>query len=452
MFRYLPDSTDPFLKKCCDRVRIITRWLFAAVLLLIAINLKNTYLFNYRKIETPAIILLSSIGLWLSFRKISEIPKRKKIHERSLYMLALAMVIIVAVSNETVFRYKKYRVLNCDTKQCHELSRHLIVGYTEYEEIFLLASKGLIGGVFITQKNITGKTASEIRAEIETLQNIRYSQHLPPLIIAADQEGGIVSRLSPPLTRLAPLSSLIREKHSPAELEKEALTYGEIHGKELSDLGVNVNFSPIADLKFPRQENPMDFHTHIDKRAISDDETVVCRIALSYSHGLEKHGVFPTVKHFPGMGRVSADTHHFTAKLATSRKELEAKDWIPFKYVIEHSDALMMLGHIVVTDIDPENPASCSYKLIQGIIRQEWKHDGVLVTDDLTMRAIQSNGIEDSAVKALNAGGDLLLISYDSDKYYDVMYHLISAYRDKKLDDSILEKSRKRLDRLISFL
>lgn len=442
---------SPCLKRCYERIKIIIRWLIALTLLFIAINLKNTYLLKFREIETVGIILLSSIGLCLSLQELLKRVIKKETTEQILFVLTLCIVILLAVSNEAIFRYKKYSVLNSDPKQYFELSRHLIVGYTEYEEIFMLASKGLIGGIFITQRNINGKASSEIRAEIGKLQRIRHSQHLPPLVIAADQEGGIVSRLSPPLTRLPALSSL-SGKNPIAEMEKEAFKYGEIHGKELSELGVNINFSPIADLRFRQQSHLMDFHTHIDKRAISDDETVVCGIALAYSCGLEKYGVFPTVKHFPGMGRVSADTHHFSAKLDTSRKELETKDWVPFRYVIEHSDALMMLGHIILADIDPENPASCSYKLIQGIIRQEWKHDGVLVTDDLTMRAIQSRGIGDMAVRALNAGIDFLLISYDGDKYYDVMYHLITEYRDKKLDVSMLEKSRKRSDRLISFL
>lgn len=429
---------------------ILIRWIIASGLLLIALNPKNPYLFNYRQVETIGVLSLCLIPAWIVFRQRPVRTTHNRLTEKRLFLGLSALIFTLTCAGEMSFQYRKYAVLNADRKVLHELGKHFIIGYTGIETILPLISSGAVGGIFITQRNIIHKSSEQIRKEIRELQNIRSASGLAPLIVAADQEGGIVSRLSPPLTALPPLSSLITRNSLIREIEEKALKYGEIHGKELSELGVNVNLAPIADLKFEKADNPMDFHTHIQDRAISDDEKLVSRIALAYSHGVEKYGVIPTVKHFPGMGRVNSDTHHFSAELAAAKQELQHKDWVPFRHVVENSGAFMMLGHVILTDIDPEHPASHSYNVIQGIIRKEWKHDGVLITDDLTMGAIYNSksGISEAAIMMINSGADLLLISYDWEKYYEVMYRMIQAYQNKKLDSAMLERSSKRLNRV----
>jgi beta-N-acetylhexosaminidase len=438
---------------------MLIRWVIVLVLFIIALNLKSPYLFNYRQFETIGILSVCLACAWIVFRQspVKTTHNSPEIYfrvtEKRLFLAILAIVFALTCAGEMSFQYRKYAVLHTDKKTLQELGKHFIVGYTEIEHILPLISSGAVGGIFITHRNVRNKSFEQIRKEIKDLQKIRKSAGLAPLMIAADQEGGIVSRLSPPLTALPPLSSLISKNSSLEEVKENALKYGEIHGKELSELGVNVNLAPVADLNFQKDDNPMDFHTHIRRRAISDDEMLVSRAALAYSRGIEKYGVIPTVKHFPGIGRVSSDTHHFSAELSTDKKELQQKDWIPFKHVLENSGAFMMLAHVILPKIDPEHPVSHSYKIIQGIIREDWKHDGVLITDDLTMGAIYSSktGIRQAAVMALNAGMDLLLISYDGEKYYEVMYRVIQAYQDKTLDVSMLEKSSRRLGRVLKF-
>ncbi len=434
---------------------MLIRWMIALGLFAIALNLKSPYLFKFRQFETIGILSVCAVSAWIVFRQspVRTTYNSPEIHfrvtEKRLFLALSALIFMLTCAGEMNFQYRKYAVLNTDRKILQELGKHFIIGYTEAEKILPLISTGAVGGIFITHRNIRNKSFEQIRTEIREFQRIRRSAGLAPLMIAADQEGGIVSRLSPPLTGLPPLSSLISENIPLSEIEEKALKYGEIHGKELSGLGVNVNLAPIADLKFEKPDNLIDFHTRIQDRAISDDAMIVSRMALAYSRGVEKYGVIPTVKHFPGMGRVNSDTHHFSAELNTDKKELENKDWIPFKHVLENSGAFMMLGHVILPEIDPQHPASHSYKIIEGIIRQDWKHDGVLITDDLSMGAIYSSktGISEAAVMTLNAGADLLLISYDWEKYYKVMYHLIQAYQNKRLDFSMLEKSRRRLER-----
>src|SRR5262249_12930128 len=141
-----------------------------------------------------------------------------------------------------------------------------------------------------------------VKAELAALQERRRAAGLPPLIVAADQEGGIVAHLAPPLTALPALSTLA---DLPPDLrQRKAAAFGRFHGRELAELGVNLNFAPVLDLKPAAGHNLFDRNTLIGQRAIADDPAIVSEIARAYVHGLESVGVGATLKHFPGLGRV----------------------------------------------------------------------------------------------------------------------------------------------------
>src|SRR5262249_30189956 len=159
--------------------------------------------------------------------------------------------------------------------------------------------------------------------------------------------------------------------------------------------------APVLDLR-PRQKyQRFDFNTLIGQRAISNDPAVVADIALPYVRALESAGVGATVKHFPGLGRVRGDTHHFNADLDTPLEELEASDWLPFKAVLAGSRARLMLGHVTLTGVDPDRPASHSKRVVDGLLRGKWNYQGVIITDDLVMGAIYQNDVCTAVVEAL---------------------------------------------------
>ncbi|HBY28149.1 MAG TPA: beta-hexosaminidase, partial [Bradyrhizobium sp.] len=135
---------------------------------------------------------------------------------------------------------------------------------------------------------------------------------------------------------------------APDERKAKAEEFGRIHGRELASLGINLNFAPVLDLRPEAKRNQLDFNTLTNQRAISDDPAKVSAVAGAYIHGLESAGVSATVKHFPGLGRVRADTHHFDADLDTPVGELEATDWRPFRDVLSTSGARLMVGHVAV--------------------------------------------------------------------------------------------------------
>jgi len=420
---------------------LISSWAIITALLIWAFNLKDPHFLPLRPFETPILLSLSGLGIaWYSRR-----PGRRG---KTLPIIALAVVMLLTLTGEGLFRYHRHAVLNGDTEGTRTLGRHFVIGYLDPATVEPLITKGLIGGVFVTSRNIRGKTLEQFRDEIGELQAIRKAAGLPPLIVATDQEGGMVSRLSPPLARRPGLATLVAQEIPEAILLTRARAYGREQGRELAGVGVNVNFSPVVDLKSNRPPDPLDFHSHIASRAISTDPALTARVAQAYVSGLGEEGVLATLKHFPGLGRVTGDTHHFSATFEASPEDLAARDWVPFSSVAAGSPALIMLSHVILTRVDERNPVSFSRNVVQRIIRQGWGHDGPLITDDLTMGAAYNRGLCEATVKSLNAGVDLLLISYDFEKYYEAMYCASSAYKKGNLDKAMLNASGRRLDNM----
>ncbi|HBB34007.1 MAG TPA: glycosyl hydrolase family 3 [Cyanobacteria bacterium UBA8803] len=399
-------------------------------------------------------LVLLSVGLLLT-----EIPKLKigtRASEKGkngqiIISWAIATLtafgLASAATSEVKFNLTKQTVLNQDHSQLGNLGQHFIIGYRNFDEIKQLVEKRAIGGVFITARNIKNKTKAEIQQEIQTLQAIRTSQKLSPLWIATDQEGGIVSRLSPPLTKLPQLSAIIEQQKTLAQKKAQVMRYASIHGQELSELGVNLNFAPVVDLN-KGIINPKDKFSQIYRRAISADKDIVAQVALWYCQTLETYQVKCTLKHFPGLGRVNADTHLEHAELKNSVQELSQDDWVPFREVMSKSGAFTMLGHAKLTAIDAHTPVSFSQPVITGIIRQQWQHNGILITDDFSMEAVHGSPdrIEKATVKALNAGVDLILISYDKDLYYPAIAALLKAKAAGHLVSATLVNSSQRLE------
>ena len=425
------------------RLGIVSAWSIGLALVFAAVNKNDPYLIALRGAGNIVIAVSSLLVVALLVRRGVWSGGWRG---RSLLLLWV-LPSLSMLGAETSFEIRKSRVLNTDVARAQLLGRHFVVGYSSFDEVARLAEKGLISGVYITKHNVAdaGGTADAVRAEIAALQARLRAAGLPPLTVAADQEGGIVSHLSPPLKALPALSTLAE---LPSELRtRAAFEFGRSHGRELLSLGVNQNFAPVLDLRPDAGRNPFDLHTLTGQRAISADPAVVSEIALGYVRGLEASGVTATVKHFPGLGRVRTDTHNFAASLDNPREVLEASDWRPFKDVLAGSNAQLMIGHVNLTAIDPDRPASHSKRVVDGVIRKQWSYQGVIVTDDLVMGAIYEHGVCTAVVEALNAGVDLLLVAYDGAQFYRVFACASDAAEAGKLDLSMLRDSEARLRR-----
>lgn len=361
-----------------------------------------------------------------------------------------------------------------DADRLERIGRHIITGMGSIESVKLLVEKRAISGIFITDHNVKGKTAAQIGEQIAKLQAIRMGQGLPPLIIAADQEGGTVSRLSPPLKRQPTLASVVTAPVSPkiavktknrrgrtvvswvpgpplppdtdASKQTRVEAFARTQAAGLKAMGVNLNFSPVVDLR-TKLKARNDGETNLSGRAISDDAELVTKTATWYCNMLVQEGVMCTLKHFPGLGRVAIDTHRRQATLNATRADLLVHDWAPYRALMEKPGITTMLGHVKLSAVDDKTPASFSTAVIDGLIRQEWHHGGLLVTDDFSMGAVTraDEGMAGAAVKSLNAGADLVLVSWGERDLASILSGLLDADVKGKLDHSKLEASVARI-------
>jgi len=397
-----------------------------AVLLWPAWHLKHPLLFAFRHVETPLLLGLPLLA-W-SFRRHLPWPGR----------VLFAAVFALTVGRELEYRQLRDSVLEAGPAM-QAVGAHLVAGYSDLDELRPLAAKGLIGGIYLAKRNVRGRSLAEVAADIAELQAIRQRAELPPLIVTADQEGGSVSHLSPLLEALPPLARLAASRDPAAA----ARAYGERQGRGLAELGVNLNFGPVVDLR-PAAPGWPDPLSNIAARTIASDPQQVAAIAAGYLDGLDAVGVRGTLKHFPGLGRVRTDTHLRPAVLAAPPDDLAA-DWLPFRQLAGHPAAAIMLGHVTLSAIDPDHAASHSPAIVDHLLRQTWGYDGLLITDDLNMGAVYRDGIGRIAGEALAAGVDLVLVSYDPRQVYRALAGAAQALAEHRIAPALLAESNRRL-------
>jgi beta-N-acetylhexosaminidase len=410
------------------------------ILLAVSFCLNDPYLAAVRS-RAPVVIGLATAGT-VGLLLARETWTRGRIFGKLLVLLWCTLPLAMA-SSVIVFQLRKHAVLHAEGAAVKDLGQHFIVGYNRADDIAPLVAKGLIGGIYVTHHNIKGRTADDLKAEIAGFQEMRRAAGLAPLIVAADQEGGIVSHLSPQLRALPALSTLAGLQRD--ERVRTATQFGAVHGRELANIGVTLNFAPVVDVAHPRQRNRLDFNSLIGQRAISDDPSVIAEVASAYIQGLGTFDVGATIKHFPGLGRVGEDTHHFRGRLDTPVSELEATDWLPFRALLRQPQTHMMVGHVVLAAVDPDRPASHSKRVINDLVRQRWGYQGIIVTDDLVMGAVYQHDICGAVVEAINAGVDLLLVAFDGSQYYRIFSCALTAASQGQLDQDMLSDSRQRL-------
>ncbi len=223
----------------------------------------------------------------------------------------------------------------------------------------------------------------------------------PPLV-AVDQEGGRVVRLGAPALALPAMRRA-------ADLDDEGLLrrLAETHARELRALGFTMSFAPVADVH-TRASNPI-----IGDRAFGSTPERVARFAGAWADGLARGGLLTCAKHFPGHGDTTVDSHLALPRVERPREELERTEIAPFAALAKRVDA-MMSAHVVYDALDPARPATLSRAICTDLLRGQLGFEGVLVSDDLEMKAI-ANAIGEAAVLAVSAGCDALLVCSRAD-------------------------------------
>jgi beta-N-acetylhexosaminidase len=254
------------------------------------------------------------------------------------------------------------------------------------------------GGVFLRPEVISD--ADQVRRLTDELHQVGDVPDGLPLLISIDQEGGVVQRLKDGVT-LVPSAESVGERDDPAYARQVALD----NGRTLRRLGVTMVMAPVADVD-PTGVSVMGSRTY------SPDRRVAARMVTTTLKAYLRAGVIPVVKHFPGLGSVSGDSHHALPEQHKSLGQLQHSDLVTFRAAIAAGAPVVMTAHLGVDAIDPGVPGSISEGVVTGLLRHTLGFQGVAVTDSQGMGPINGPfNSSEGAVRSLIAGDDLVLNS-----------------------------------------
>ncbi len=290
---------------------------------------------------------------------------------------------------------------------------------------------GRVGGVILFDKDVAaGLTPRNIESpdQVSTLISQLKSYSEEPLFVCIDQEGGRVMRLKPDYG----FPDAASPQHI-GEVDRQDTTiiWADGIARTLQSVGVNVNFAPVVDLNV-NPDNPV-----IGKlgRSFSADPLVVTRNASLFIYAHNERGIFTTLKHFPGHGSSTSDSHAGFTDVTDTWSNIELE---PYSRLIDRGEAnFVMTAHIFNATLDPDYPATLSKNVVTGILRDQLDFRGVIFSDDMQMKAITDQyGLETAVEKAINAGVNVLVFGnnlvYDPEiaqKVIDIVKNLIAEGR-----------------------
>lgn len=273
------------------------------------------------------------------------------------------------------------------------------------ESTLLLIQEHRINNFIYFRRNIG--TPDQILQLSADLRRACRENGLEPPLIAIDQEGGSVARLGPPFTQF-PDACVLAQDEAPEEALRE---YARICSRELKSIGVNYNLAPVLDVCEAGRG------LFMERRSLGGDPVRVGRLGSLVITELQGNNIAACAKHFPGLGAAVVDPHVQLPFVAKAGPDIRNQDLLPFQDAIASGVASIMTSHTIYRHLDPGNPATLSEKILTGLLRHELGYDGVIITDDLEMGAIEKEG--DAALAALQAfaaGADLLLICHSHEK------------------------------------
>lgn len=283
------------------------------------------------------------------------------------------------------------------------------------------------GGILLFSRNID--SIEQTKALIQEIKACYPDNYLPPFI-AIDQEGGIVNRLPSPYNN-SPSPREIGRSYTLEETEKFSSSLGIL----LAYTGFNVNFAPVMDIN-SNPNNPI-----VGSRAFDNDPTQAFNYGYAFYKGLKAQHVLATIKHFPGHGDTSIDSHYGLPTLTKTKDEMLSSDLLPFVKGVEKGIDGIMIGHLLWLDMDDVYPASLSKKIVTDYLRNELAYDGLIFTDDLEMGAVaNAYSMSERATLAFEAGNDLLLVVHSlasQTTSIEAIINSMDAQKEEQLKSSI---------------
>lgn len=308
-------------------------------------------------------------------------------------------------------------------------------GTTIPVELRSLAREFDLGGVILFSRNIEApEQVAELAAESEALGRTQ------PAWVSVDQEGGRVARLKEPFTKWPPMATLGRAGKGAAALAKR---FASALAQELLAVGITLDYAPVLDIH-TNPRNPV-----IGDRALAEKAEDVASLGRVIIRALQGAGLAACGKHFPGHGDTSTDSHFELPLVEHPPDRLRAIEFEPFRAAVAEQVAFIMTAHVLVPSLDERKPATLSPHIVQKLLRDELHYDGVILSDDLEMKAVSAQyPVPESAVEAIKAGCDgLLICSGDLDLQAQTLEALVRAVESgaipaRRHDDAFLRLKR----------
>lgn len=308
-------------------------------------------------------------------------------------------------------------------------------GYTISDTTIDMIKNYHVGGFIILGENI--KSANQLLDLVNSLKTANSGNNIP-LLLSIDEEGGRIDRMPGEFKRLPANKDVGKVNNS-----EFSYKLGSIISEELNSFGFNMDFAPVLDIN-SNPNNPV-----IGDRSFGSDPDKVAKLGIMTMKGIGSGKIIPVVKHFPGHGDTSMDSHVGLPSLNHDIKRLEDFELIPFAQAIKSQADAIMVAHILLPKIDPKYPASMSKTIINDILREDLNFDGVVITDDMTMGAVTKNyNIGDAAVKSVNAGSDIILVCHGYDNEVSVVNVLKKAVQNGIITEERVNQSVYRILRL----
>jgi len=323
-----------------------------------------------------------------------------------------------------------------------QIGQVLMVGFwglTPSQDIIDLIARCYVGNVILFSRNIG--TTRQVFELTQSLQGIaREAGHPYPLLIAIDQENGIVQRLGEAAT-LFPGNMALGAIGS----DEIAYEVARATGQELQALGINMNLAPVLDVN-NNPNNPV-----IGVRSFGEDPRLVARLGAAMVRGYRAAGVISCLKHFPGHGDTTIDSHLALATIPYSVERLEALELVPFRRGIEAGADSVMTAHVSFPALTGRDmlPATLSSAIIEGLLREQMGFNGVIISDCLEMQAISETfGTQSGAVMALQAGNDLVLVSHLYERQQGSFEAIGAAVQAGTLSPQVIQNAAERVLKL----
>jgi beta-N-acetylhexosaminidase len=318
-----------------------------------------------------------------------------------------------------------------------ELRRHVgrlaivgFAGHTVPADLRRLAAEFDLGGVIYFARNVAEPAqVADLSREVAGL-----ARHWP-FWVSVDQEGGRVARLTAPFTEWPPASTLGRSRD-----ETLAGRFAEALAAELRAVGINLDYAPVLDIH-TNPANPV-----IGDRALGESAGDVARLGAVVIEGLQRVGVAACGKHFPGHGDTSVDSHESLPVIEHPPDRIEAVELAPFRRAVAARVATIMTAHVLVRALDEDRPASLSPRIVDGMLKTMLGFDGVVISDDLGMKAISaSTSLPDAAIEAIAAGCDVVLLcNSTADEQATALEAMIRAVEDGRVSRPRVEDAMRR--------